>query len=332
MRITNLAETTCESNPRNECANANTLCTDPDISSACSEVEDYNDLLKSLGISDNDVIDMMSRGICFNQEENTESLEILDSKIHGKGLFSTEDIEVGRKWLASFQNRKYVCGRVINHSPNPNCEFVFDGESVFCITIKPIKNGDELFVNYRSNINKELIESHKQSLAISNFNSKVPSISDWDNASPIDKLEYELSTLPVGVLPLTHIFTDGIYIRKAFAPAGSMFTTVHHNTEHPFMLISGTTEVISNNESSSITGPFMGITQKGTRRVVYAVTDALYLTIHANPDNLTDPDEIIKRITIPVENPLMDSEDPRFNTWKKDMNPSQIVLTNNTNK
>ena len=79
MRITNLAETTCESNPRNECVNANTSCTDPNISSACSEVEDYNDLLKSLGISDNDVIDMMSRGICFNQEENTESLEILDS-------------------------------------------------------------------------------------------------------------------------------------------------------------------------------------------------------------------------------------------------------------
>jgi hypothetical protein len=305
---------------------------DPDILATCSEVEDYNDLLKSLGISDNDVINMMSRGIYFNEEENKESLEILDSAIHGKGLFASEDVEIGRQWLASFKNCKYVCGRVINHSPNPNCEFIFNGESVFCVTTKQIKNGDELFVNYRNNINTESIKSYKELLSISDFNSKVPSLSDWDGASPIDKLEYELSTLPVATLPLTHIFTDGIYIRKAFAPAGSMFTTVHHNTEHPFILISGTTEVISNEEAFSITGPFMGITKKGTRRVVHAVTDAVYITIHANPDNLTDPDEIIKRITIPVNNPLMDSEDPRFNTWKKDISPSQIVLTNNTDR
>ena len=111
-----------------------------------------------------------------------------------------------------------------------------------------------------------------------------------------------------------------------------MFTTVHHNTEHPFILISGTTDVISNEEASSITGPFMGVTKKGTRRVVYAVTDAVYMTVHANPDNLTDPDEIIKRITVPVVNPLMDNEDPRFNTWKKDVSRSQIFLTNNIDK
>ena len=304
---------------------------DSDISATRSEVEDYNDLLKSLDISDNDVINMMSKGIYFNQEENKESLCILDSEIHGKGLFAAENIEVGRQWLASFRNCKYACGRVVNHSPDPNCKFMFDGESVFCVSIKQIKNGDELFVNYRNNINTESIESYKTSLSISNFNSKVPSLSDWDSASPIDKFEYELSTLPVGTLPLTHIFTDGIYIRKAFAPAGSMFTTVHHNTEHPFILISGTTEVISNEEASSITGPFIGITQKGTRRIVYAVTDTVYLTIHANPDNLTDPDEIIKRITIPVVNPLMDDEDPRFNAWKKNISPSQTILTNNTN-
>jgi hypothetical protein len=290
-------------------------------------VDDYNDFLESLGISDLDVIRMMEEGVCFDSERHNESVAILDSPVHGKGLFATEDIAKGREWLASYKNHKYPCGRVINHSPNPNCKFRFDGENVYCISIKKIKEGDELFVNYRDNVSVDAVSRYKERLSLSGFDSKVPSLSDWDSSSPIDRMEYELSTLPAAELPLNHIFTNGIYIRQAFAPAGSMFTTVHHNTEHPFILISGTTRVISNNEASSITGPFMGITQKGTRRLVYAITDAVYLTIHANPNNLTDPDEIIRNITIPVVNPLMDNDDPRFNTWKKDISPSRIIQT-----
>jgi hypothetical protein len=312
---------------------------DPDVLATCSEVDkieyavnDYNDFLCSLGISDSDVIKMMDKGVCFDSEQNKDSLEILDSKIHGKGVFAVDDIDVGREWVAAFKNYKYACGRVINHSPDPNCKFIFDGDLVTCVATKKIEAGCELLVNYRDNVKTDAIALYKEQEALVKFDSKVPSLADWEKASPIDKFEYELSTLPAGEIPLTHIFTDGLYIRKAFAPAGSMFTTVHHNTEHPFILVSGTTEVVSNEEPSSITGPFMGITKKGTRRLVYAVTDATYLTIHANPDNLTDPDEIIKRITIPVINPLMDSEDPRFNTWRKDISPSEMILTNNTDK
>jgi hypothetical protein len=295
-----------------------------------SEIDDYNDFLKSLGVSDSDVVKMMESNVCFDSKQHKECLEILDSEIHGKGLFAVEDIEVGREWLASLGNYKYSCGRIINHSPDPNCKFIFDNDRVTCVTTKEIEKGCELLVNYRSHVNPNSIKTYKQSTAVAKFDSKVPSIKDWESSSPIDKIEYELSTLPVAEIPLTHIFTDGIYIRQAYAPAGSMFTTVHHNTEHPFILISGTTEVISNEEASSITGPFMGITKKGTRRLVHAITDAMYLTIHANPENLTDPDEIIRRITIPVVNPLIDSEDPRFNTWKKDVSPSKMILTNNT--
>lgn len=293
---------------------------------------DYDRLLIELAVADSDVIKMMDKGFCFDSERNKESLEILDSRIHGKGLFAAEDIDEGRTWIAAFKNYKYACGRVINHSPNPNCKFVFNGDLVTCVATKKIKTGSELLVNYRDNVKTDAIVAYKEQEATIEFDSKVPSLSDWEKASPIDKFEYELSTLPASELPLTHIFTDGLYVRKIFVPAGSMFTTVHHNTEHPFILVSGITEVVSNEESSSITGPFMGITQKGTRRLVYAVTDAVYLTIHANPDNLTDPDEIIKRITIPVINPLIDKDDPRFNTWKKSISPSQMILTNNIEK
>ena len=303
---------------------------DPDILATCSEVEDYNDLLKSFGISDNDVINMMCRGFYFEQEQHNELIEILDSKIHGKGLFAKEKIETGKQWVASFKNCKYLCGRVINHSPKPNCKFVLDGDFVFCVATKPVEFGKELLVDYRDILNKELIEFSKQSLAVVGFESKVPSISDWESASPIDKLEYELSLLPAAELPLDHIFTDGIYIRKIFAPAGTLLTSVHHNTDHPFVLVSGSLDVISNEGSCSMTGPFMGITNRGTRRAIYITTDVVFFTIHANPENIQDPDELMEKITIPINNPLIHSNDPRINTWKKDISPSRVFLTNST--
>ena len=303
---------------------------DPDILANCSEVEDYNDLLKSLGISDNDVINMMCRGFYFEQEQHNEFIEILDSRIHGKGLFAKDKIETGKQWIASFKNCKYPCGRVINHSPKPNCKFVFDGDFIFCVTIKPVKIGEELLVDYRSILHKDAIESYKQSLTVLKFDSKVPSIVDWQMAAPIDKLEYELSLLPAAELPLDHIFTDGIYIRKIFAPAGTLLTSVHHNTDHPFVLVSGSLDIISNEGSCSMTGPFMGITNKGTRRAIYINTDVVFFTIHANPENIQDPDELMEKITIPINNPLIHSNDPRINTWKKDISPSRVFLTNST--
>jgi len=299
---------------------------------ALSKINDYNDFLSSLGISDADAFKMMGKNVCFDSGQNKDSLEMRDSEIHGKGVFAIDDIDLDRKWLASFRNYKYLCGRVINHSPDPNCKFIFEGDYVFCVPIKKIEAGSELFVNYRDNVNLESIAIYKQPTEIVEFESKVPSLADWEKSSPIDKIEYELSTMPSGELPLVHIFTEGIYIRKALAPAGSIFTTVHHNTEHQFVLISGTTQVISNDGAFRITGPFMGITKKGTRRLVYAETDSVYFTIHANPDNLTDPDEIVRKITIPIDNPLMDNDDPRFNTWKKDISPSQSISTIITNK
>ena len=299
---------------------------------ALSKINDYNDFLCSLGISDADAFKMMGKNVCFDSGQNKDSLEMRDSEIHGKGVFAIDDIDLDRKWLASFRNYKYLCGRVINHSPDPNCKFIFEEDYVFCVPIKKIEAGSELFVNYRDNVNLESIAIYKQPTEIVEFEPKVPSLADWEKSSPIDKIEYELSTMPSVEVPLTHLFTDGVYIRQADTPAGSMFTTVHHNTEHPFILTSGTIQVISNEASYTITGPFIGITKIGTRRLVYSQTDATYLTIHANPENLADPDEIMKKITISVKNPLMDDDDPRFNTWKKDISPSQFILTNNTNK
>jgi hypothetical protein len=290
----------------------------------------FERLLLSLDLTDDDVAWLMSAGVTVDTESHCDGLDLRPSVIHGTGVFASVAHESGSEWLAASEKTKFVCGRFINHSEQYNCElFTRDGE-VFCRATENLPEDAELLCDYTKQIDKEVIDAYKESRKAGIYAPKVPSLVDWEKSSQIDRLEYQLSQMKEAELPLTHFFTPGIYIRMAFAPAGSMFTTVHHNTEHPFILISGITDVISQDGSARITGPYLGFTQPGTRRVVYAVTDALYLTIHANHDDIQDPDEIIERITLPVENPLMHPDDPRFNTWRKDISPS-VYISNKTN-
>ena len=52
--------------------------------------------------------------------------------------------------------------------------------------------------------------------------------------------------------------------------------------------------------SKEITGPFIGETQIGTKRVIYAETDCVWMTYH--PTDLTDIAEIEDALLVPEEN------------------------------
>lgn len=140
--------------------------------------------------------------------------------------------------------------------------------------------------------------------------------------APIDELELAISKLPAVEFPLVHSFTPGIYVRQIMMPAGSVLTSMRHKTEHHFIVISGKIEVISENENEIYIGPFMGVTKPGTKRVLYAHTDTLWLTIHANPDDVLDPDELGESILEKFDNPLFKDDNPRINGWKKDISQS----------
>ena len=131
--------------------------------------------------------------------------------------------------------------------------------------------------------------------------------------TPLDEFESMLATLPPIEFPLVHSFTPGIYIRQCVLPAGSLLTSMEHKTEHHFIIVSGTVDVISAFERVTYVGPYMGVTLPGTKRVLYAHTDTLWITIHANPENLTDPDEIGARILEPNET---------FNGWRSGNSPA----------
>lgn len=143
-------------------------------------------------------------------------------------------------------------------------------------------------------------------------------------ASAIDKLELELSKFPSAVMPLVHIFTPGLYVRQIEIPAGTILTSMRHKTEHPFVILSGVIDVQSENENIRYEGPCIGVTHPGTKRVLYAQTDTVWITFHANPEDIVDIDQLGERLIEPVENPLIeDKDDPKINLWRH--SPAELL-------
>ena len=98
----------------------------------------------------------------------------------------------------------------------------------------------------------------------------------------VELLQEELSKLPQYEPETKHYFHGGMYCREVFRHAGVLVVGAVHKKEHFYMIVSGTV-VITDGEGNAreVTGPHLIQSQPGTKRAVYAVTDALCMTIHA---------------------------------------------------
>jgi hypothetical protein len=47
-----------------------------------------------------------------------------------------------------------------------------------------------------------------------------------------------------------------------------------------------------------IVAPFYGVSPSGTKRVVYALEDCVFVNVHPNPDNIDDIEELENRIVV----------------------------------
>lgn len=107
-------------------------------------------------------------------------------------------------------------------------------------------------------------------------------------------------------MPLTHRFTDGMYIREIFMPAGTILTSKIHKTNHPFVVSKGKCIVYDGNKLETISAPHTGITEPNTRRLLYIEEDTIWTTFHIT--DKTDVDEIEKEIIQEHNNEMLDKE------------------------
>lgn len=95
---------------------------------------------------------------------------------------------------------------------------------------------------------------------------------------------------------VTHNFADGQYIRKIVMPKGLLVTTKIHAKNHPFFIMKGEASIYSNNGVERIKAPFHGITEAGTKRVLYIHEECTFITVHRT-DSL-NIDDILNEVTV----------------------------------
>lgn len=96
----------------------------------------------------------------------------------------------------------------------------------------------------------------------------------------VQALQDVMRTMPQYEPPTEHLFHGGMYCREVWRPAGCTIVGKVHKKEHFYVVVSGTICVTTEDGVQTITGPKVLCSTPGTKRAVYAVTDALCMTFH----------------------------------------------------
>ena len=97
----------------------------------------------------------------------------------------------------------------------------------------------------------------------------------------VEALQAEVSKLPQYEPETKHYFHGGMYCREVFREAGVLVVGAVHKKEHFYLIVSGTVAITTDNGAEEVTGPHLFMSKPGTKRAVYAETDALCMTFHA---------------------------------------------------
>lgn len=102
----------------------------------------------------------------------------------------------------------------------------------------------------------------------------------FDLRNRVEALQTELCKLPQYEPKTKHTFYAGMYCREVWRQAGVLVVGKVHKKEHFYLIVSGTVAITTDDGVQSITGPQLLCSTPGTKRAVYAETDALCMTFH----------------------------------------------------
>jgi len=128
------------------------------------------------------------------------------------------------------------------------------------------------------------------------YNEKVKSVEDF-----IISLKGEIEGISGGVpgkvaypdfFKYKHSFAEGLYVREMIMEKGTMVFSAIHKRSFPFFLLSGHLAISTEKGVEDFIAPCYIITPRGTKRIGYAIEESTIVTVHKNPDNLRDIEEI----------------------------------------
>ncbi len=90
--------------------------------------------------------------------------------------------------------------------------------------------------------------------------------------------------------PVKHIFAPGVYAREMNLPKGLFLIGKIHKHAHLNFISKGKLRVLSESGPVELTAPCTFVSEVGTKRIVYAVEDSVWTTVHVTDE--TDLEKI----------------------------------------
>lgn len=97
-----------------------------------------------------------------------------------------------------------------------------------------------------------------------------------------------------------HFFAPGMYLRELVVPAGMLMVGKIHKHEHFLLVLKGKAEVISEFGRMVVEAGHISISPAGVKRVVLALEDTQFVTVHVNKNDSQD--------LVVIENDHIESE------------------------
>lgn len=86
----------------------------------------------------------------------------------------------------------------------------------------------------------------------------------------------------------THFFAPGMYLRELTVPAGMLLVGKTHLHAHFLVVTKGRAEVISEFGRTVVEPGHISVSHAGVKRVVLALEDTQFITVHLNPSDTED--------------------------------------------
>ena len=223
-------------------------------------------------ISDNpdDFVGVSGYGVCVGP-----------SGIQGKGLFATQPFGKGDVIMpARVGTSRTQGGKYTNHAECPNAAL---SDDLDLIALMPIPVGAEITTDYRGAL---AMQERAGNLAI------------LRNRSSVVELEREISKHPQIDVPLEHYFAKGLYVREMRLVKDTLLTGKIHRKEHICVLVQGELMVSGEGKKEHMKAPHTFVSQPGAKRAIYALTDAVFINIHATTE--TDLDKLEDELIAPT--------------------------------
>lgn len=122
---------------------------------------------------------------------------------------------------------------------------------------------------------------------------------DGDPRKMLLQAQAACALLPPCDFPLQHTFAPGVYARTIVLPQGSYIVGRIHKHAHLNILSKGRVRVFTESGGfEELVGPLTMVSQPGTKRLVFALEEAVWTTVHLNPQDIQDLGTLAKELIV----------------------------------